>query len=236
MLPVAGAFTQESRAKEAGFMVGDRILAVNGRDVRSITDFIPLVQMSADTPMAIDVDRGGERLVLSVTPERVEQKTPFGPISMGQIGLRFNADSSLQRFEQLGFVQSIVAGVEECGAIMRQTFTFLSRLFTGRENLDQMNGPIGIANITGQVAQNGLDNLIWLTAVLSFSIGLVNLFPIPVLDGGHLMFYLLEAVRRRPMNERAQEFGYRIGFGLIMALLVVVSFNDVRKLFSLLTG
>ncbi len=171
-----------------------------------------------------------------MTPKRVEQRTPFGILQIGQIGLQFQWRDDLQRFETMSLPQAVVAGVEECGTIMRQTFHFLARLFTGRENLDQMNGPIGIANITGQVAQNGVDNLIWLMAVLSFSIGLVNLFPIPVLDGGHLAFYAIEAVRRRPLGERAQEFGYRIGFGLIMALLVVVSFNDVRKLLSILVG
>jgi regulator of sigma E protease len=235
-VPVADTPRANSPAEMAGFQPGDRILSVNGREMRAISDFFPVVQINAETPLRIRVERAGAPVDLVVTPARVEEKTPFGTLSIGQIGLPFQWKEEHKRFETLSVGQSFLAGVEECGNVMRHTFTFLARLFTGRENIDQMNGPIGIANITGHVAQNGIDNLIRLTAILSFSIGLVNLFPIPILDGGHLTFYLLEAIRRKPLNERVQEFGYRIGFGLIMALLVVVSFNDVRKLIGVFIG
>ncbi len=236
VIPVASAAKLGSPAAAAGFQKGDKILAINGRGIRSAEEFVVSMQMNAGTELRIGIERAGAPMELSVTPASVEERTPFGKLSFGQIGLQLEYNDQLQRFERLSLPQALVAGVEQCGTVMRQTFTFLGRLFSGRENIDQLNGPIGIANIAGHVAQNGIDNLIWLTAVLSFSIGLVNLFPIPILDGGHLTFYLIEAIRRRPMNERTQEFGYRIGFGLIMALLVVVSFNDVRKLIGLLVG
>jgi regulator of sigma E protease len=236
IVPVAAEARANSPAAAAGFQRGDRILAINGREVRSVAEFIPIVQINAGTELRISVERAGAPVELKVTPARVEERTPFGKLTFGQIGLQFEWRDEHQRFESLSLPQAIKAGVEECGSIMRQTFTFLGRLFSGRENLDQMNGPIGIANITGQVAQNGVGNLLWLTAVLSFSIGLVNLFPIPVLDGGHLVFYALEAVRRKPLRERTQEFGYRIGFGLILAVLIMVSFNDVRKLIDIIVG
>jgi regulator of sigma E protease len=236
MVPVVAQALENSRAADAGFSPGDKIIAVNGREVRSVSDFIPIVQLNAESPLQISLERAGVPAEVTVIPARVVQNTAFGPVSMGQIGLQFDGDAANQRFETLGPAASVVAAVEQCSTIARQTFHFLGRLFAGRENLDQLNGPVGIANITGQVAKTGLDNLIWLAAVLSFSIGLVNLFPIPVLDGGHLVFYAIEAFRRRPLRANVQELGYRIGFGLILTLLVVVSFNDVRKLVSLITG
>jgi regulator of sigma E protease len=236
ILPVAEEIKQGSAAEKAGFQPGDRILSINGRPIRSYEEFMPIIQVNAGTTLRIGIERAGAPMEITATPDRVEEKTAFGKLSFGQIGIMFNGRPEFRRLEQLSLPSAVVAGVEECGAVLRQTFTFLGRLFTGRENLDQMNGPIGIANITGHVAQVGFDNLIRLMAVLSFSIGLVNLFPIPILDGGHLVFYMLEALRRRPLPERAQEFGYRIGFGLIMALLVVISFNDVRKLIEVFVG
>jgi regulator of sigma E protease len=236
MVPVVAQAFESSRALEAGFLSGDRLLAVNGRDLRSVSDFIPLVQLNAESPMTVTVERAGETLDVTVTPERVVQNTAFGPVSMGKVGLQFDGSAEHQRFESLSPVGAVGAAVEQCDTIARQTFHFLGRLFAGRENLDQLNGPVGIANITGQVAKTGIENLIWLAAVLSFSIGLVNLFPIPVLDGGHLVFYAIEAIRRRPLKMQVQELGYRIGFGLILTLLVVVSFNDVRKLVGMLIG
>jgi regulator of sigma E protease len=236
IVPVASNAQAGSPAEIAGFQPGDQVTAINGNEIRSVAQFIPIIQINAETPLTISVLRNSAPLDLTVTPNRVERQTPFGNLSFGQIGLQFQWRDDLQRFESMSLPQAVVAGVEECYTIMTQTFTFLGRLFSGRENLDQMNGPIGIANIAGHVAQNGLDNLIWLTAVLSFSIGLVNLFPIPVLDGGHLMFYGIEALRRKPLAERTQEFGYRIGFGIIFGLLVVVSFNDVWKLIGNFVG
>jgi regulator of sigma E protease len=236
IVPVAAQAQPGSPAEIAGFQPGDRILAVNGQEIRSVAQFIPVIQINSETPLTVSVMRNDAPVDLTVTPSRVEQRTAFGKLSFGQIGLQFEWNDSLQRFEMLSLPYAVTAGVEECITIMRQTFTFLGRLFSGRENLDQMSGPIGIANITGHVAQNGFDNLIWLTAVLSFSIGLVNLFPIPVLDGGHLVFYGIEALRRKPLAERTQEFGYRIGFGIILGLLVVVSFNDVWKLIDSFVG
>jgi regulator of sigma E protease len=236
MVPVVSKAMDLSPAAAAGFQTADKIIAVNGRDVRSISDFIPIVQLNADASLTVTVERAGAMTDLVVTPARVTQKTAFGPVTVGQIGLQFDNAVANQRFESLGAGSALIAGIEQCGTIARQTFHFLGRLVVGQENLDQLNGPVGIANITGQVAKTGIDNLIWLTAVLSFSIGLVNLFPIPVLDGGHLVFYAIEAIRRRPLKANVQELGYRVGFGLILALLVVVSFNDVRKLFSLITG
>jgi regulator of sigma E protease len=236
VVPVAAEAREGSRAAEAGFLPGDTILSINGTSVRSVADFVSTIQINAETPLRISVDRAGAPLDLVVTPARVVQDTVFGPVSVGQIGLSLDGAPQHRRFEELSLGQSVVAAVEECEVILRQTLTFLGRLFTGRENLDQMNGPVGIANITGQVAKMGVDNLIWLAAVLSFSIGLINLFPIPVLDGGHLLFYLVEAIRRRPLPAAAQELSYRVGFALILTLLVVVSFNDVRKLVSVFAG
>ena len=121
-------------------------------------------------------------------------------------------------------------GVKETWFVIDRTLAYVSRIFTGRESADQVGGPLRIAQMSGQVATIGLGALIQLAAVLSISIGLLNLFPVPLLDGGHLLFYAIEAARGRPLSERAQEVGFRIGLGLVLMLMVFATYNDILHL------
>jgi membrane-associated protease RseP (regulator of RpoE activity) len=121
-------------------------------------------------------------------------------------------------------------GVKETWFVVDRTLAYIGGVFTGREAADQVGGPLRIAQISGQVATIGLAALVHLAAVLSISIGLLNLFPVPLLDGGHLLFYAVEAVRGRPLSERAQEMGFRIGLGLVLMLMVFATYNDILHL------
>jgi regulator of sigma E protease len=134
------------------------------------------------------------------------------------------------KVHKVGPLDAIVMGVGETWFVIERTMSYLSGVVVGRESADQLGGPIRIAQVSGQVATAGMVALIHLAAVLSVSIGLLNLFPIPLLDGGHLLFYLIEAIRGRPLSERAQEMGFRIGLAIVLMLMIFATFNDILHL------
>jgi regulator of sigma E protease len=133
--------------------------------------------------------------------------------------------------QKYGPVAAVVAGAQETWFVVDRTLSYIGGVFSGREAADQLGGPIRIAQVSGQVATAGFVALMHLTAVLSVSIGLLNLFPIPLLDGGHLLFYGIEAIRGRPLSERAQEVGFRIGLALVVMLMIFATFNDIKGIF-----
>jgi regulator of sigma E protease len=149
---------------------------------------------------------------------------------VGRLGVSVNADENTIRHERYNPVTALWMGVEESYFIIEQTFVVLGRIIMGRESAESLGGPIRIAQLSGQTATLGFVALINLTAVLSVSIGLINLFPIPMLDGGHLAFYAYEAVFGKPMSERAQEIGMRIGLSMVMMLFIFVTWNDLARL------
>lgn len=196
--------------------------------MESFGDVQRIVSVSAGEPLEMEILRAQEPLLLTVTPERVLQTDRFGnEFSIGRLGV--SAMSSPEYIERAtyGPIEAVTRAVGETYFIVEQTFVVIGRIITGRESMDMLGGPIKIAQISGQTATLGIIALIHLTAVLSVSIGLVNLFPIPVLDGGHLLFYAYEAVFRRPVPERVQEIGMRVGLGLILTLFVFLTWNDI---------
>ena len=132
--------------------------------------------------------------------------------------------------QKMGPVQAVAEGARETWFVVDRTLSYIGGVFAGREAADQLGGPIRIAQVSGEVASVGFVALIRLTAVLSISIGLLNLFPIPLLDGGHLLFYAIEAIRGRPLSERAQEVGFRIGLAIVVMLMIFATFNDILRL------
>jgi len=172
-----------------------------------------------------------------VTPARREVSDRFGnKLKVGMIGIKRNPKQQEWEYKRYGPLESIGVGVHETFFIVSQTLSYLSDVFMGRQSADQLGGPIRIAEVSGQVASVGFVPLLNLTAVLSVSIGLINLFPIPVLDGGHLLFYLIEAVRRRPLSERTQEIGFRIGLAVVLMLMMFATWNDLGIVRRWLTG
>jgi regulator of sigma E protease len=219
-----------SAAAAAGFQPGDLIVSINGRKIETFTDMQRLVSASAGQPLEIVVDRGGARTPLRATPALTELKDNFGNVHrIGVLGIT-GARGEPVKVDPLTAVK---LGVEETWFVVERTLSYLGGVIVGRESADQLGGPIRIAQVSGQVATAGFVALIHLAAVLSISIGLLNLFPIPLLDGGHLLFYAIEAARGRPLSDRAQEYGFRIGLAIVLLLMIFATFNDILHLASL---
>jgi regulator of sigma E protease len=223
-------------AAAAGFQPGDLILSIDGQPIETFADMQRVVATSPDQELTFEVQRGNTILTLKATPARREISDRFGnKLRQGMIGIKRDPNPEWV-YKRYGPVDSVVLGVRDTFFIVTRTLSYLADVITGRESADQMRGPIGIAEISGQVATAGFVALLNLTAVLSVSIGLINLFPIPLLDGGHLLFYLIEAVRRRPLSERTQEIGFRIGLAVVLMLMMFATWNDLGTLRRWLTG
>ena len=216
-----------SVAESAGLLPGDEILAVDGYVVRGFTDLVRYVATSPERPIVMDLDRDGTALTLTLVPKAVEEQDRFGNSQrIGQIGVRSNATEEDVRLYRPGPVEAIGMTFEEIRFIVQRTAAFLGDFIVGRGDVEQLGGPVKVAKVSGEVATLGVVALINLMALLSLNIGIFNLLPVPMLDGGHLMYYLVEAIRGRPLSLRVQEIGFRFGFALVLALMVFTLFND----------
>ena len=220
-----------SAAQAAGFQPGDLVLAIDGEKIASFSDMQRIVSISAGEPLNIEVERGGMHVTVKATPQLRELKDNFGNVHrLGVLGISRSMAPGDIKTEKVGPFRAVVMGAQETWFVVDRTLSYIGGVFTGREAADQLGGPIRIAQVSGEVASAGFVALIHLTAVLSISIGLLNLFPIPLLDGGHLLFYGIEAVRGRPLSERAQEVGFRIGLAIVVMLMIFATFNDILHL------
>jgi regulator of sigma E protease len=220
-----------SAAEAAGFKPGDLVTAINGEKIESFSDMQRIVSISAGETLSIEVDRGGALINLKATPQLKELKDNFGNVHrLGVLGISRSMSPGDIKTEKAGPLRAIVMGAQETWFVVDRTLAYIGGVFVGREAADQLGGPIRIAQVSGQVATAGFTALIHLTAVLSVSIGLLNLFPIPLLDGGHLLFYTIETIRGRPLSERAQEVGFRIGLAVVVMLMIFATFNDILRL------
>ncbi len=228
----------DGAAARAGFKAGDLIVSINGEAIDSFGDMQRIVSSNADRELTFEVNRAGKLVVLKATPDRKEISDRFGnKLRQGVIGIRRNTNSAKDwEVRRFGPIEALGMGVKQTGFIVSRTLGYLNDVIMGRESADQVGGPIRIAEVSGQVASDGFMPLLQLTAVLSVSIGLINLFPVPLLDGGHLLFYAIEAVRRRPLSERSQEIGFRIGLALVLALMIFATWNDLGIVKRWITG
>ncbi len=231
LAPVVMEVQENSPAERAGIRDGDRILTINGRQMDTFTDIRRVVTLATGDELDIVVERNGEQLSLVAIPERRETPDGLGGTQRtGMLGIVGGGPGSEFIFREFGVGEAVVEAVEETGAIIEGTLKYIGRIFVGRESADQLSGPLGIIKISGDVADRGGGlSLAQLAAILSVSIGLLNLFPIPMLDGGHLVFYAYEAVARRPLGAKTQEIAFRFGFAIIILLFVFVTFNDIVK-------
>ena len=222
--PVIESVMQTSAAAEAGMRTGDTIRAVNGQPVATFFDLQRVVEVNADHNLTITVERNGARTDLVARPHREEIKDRSGESHIiGRLGIT-NSFVPVGPFEAVGLAST------QTWYIIEQTLRYVGGLLVGHGSTKDLSGPLGIAKVSGDMAQAGFLALVNLIALLSVSIGLINLFPIPVLDGGHLLYYGFEAVLGRPLGARAQEVGFRLGLALVLSLMLLATFNDLIRL------
>ena len=221
-VPRVASVEPNSAAAAAGFQPGDLVTAIDGRKIDNFVDMQRIVGFSGGHPLTIVVDRGGVPVTLTATPEIKNNR--------GVLGVTRSNQPGDVKVESVAPLDAVKLGVEKTWFIVDTTLSYIGDVFVGRQSADQIGGPIGIARISGQVAELGWGALFDFVGVISVSIGLLNLFPVPLLDGGHLLFYFIEAVRGRPLSERAQEVGFRIGLAIVVMLMIFATVNDILHL------
>ncbi len=249
--PMVMDVTAESAAAEAGFMPGDRIVTVNGRQVAEFGDVADAVLVSGGDEIRFEVDRGGETVALTAAATRIENTDRYGnKIESWRLGIVGPSQQDYS-FRKYGPIDAISAGFGELSRILELTVKYIGKIVLGKEDASQLGGPIKMAQYAGQSVMSGFDDssyreppgflfklraslidFIFLAAVVSVSIGFLNLMPVPVLDGGHLMYYAYEAIAGRPLGARAQAIGFRLGVVLLASLMIFVTWNDINNLLS----
>jgi regulator of sigma E protease len=230
-IPRVDVVQADSVAASSGFQVGDVVTSIDGTSIESFADMQRIVSTNAGSKLTFRVKRDDALITLSATPALKEVKDIFGNSHrIGVLGIQYNAQPSDPKTKPVGYAESLKIGVEQVWFIVDGTFKFVGSLFVGAGSTGDLGGPLRIAQLSGQAASLGFQFLLQLCAALSVSIGLLNLFPVPLLDGGHLLFYSVEAARGRPLSTRAQEMGSRIGLGLVLMLMVFVTYNDILHL------
>ena len=224
-----GNILPDSAAAEARLEVGDRIIDIDGQEVVWFSDLVRIVSANPGVPLKITVLRGKEELTLPATP-KVQKRTDKdgNPVEIGLLGVRFDPEQA--EYERQNPLQAVWLGARQTFALTTNILSYLGEMIVGDRSAEELGGPLKIAKLSGQMAQGGLDNLIFFMAALSVNLGLINLFPIPLLDGGHLLFMAAEAIRGRPLDERTQEYGFRFGLILVLILMVVATWNDLVDL------
>jgi len=226
--PVIGDVLPGSVAQQAGLEAGDRVLSVDGFEVRGFEDFQRLVATSPDRPVAVVVVRGGTDKRIVITPKAVESHDIFGNEQrIGQIGVSRNVDKADITLYRPNPVEAVSMTSDEIRFIVERTAEAIGDLFHGRGDIKELGGPVKVAKVSGEVATLGVVALVNLMALLSLNIGLFNLLPVPLLDGGHLLYFLIEAIRGRPLSQRVQEIGFRFGLALVFTLTVFTLYNDI---------
>jgi len=228
--PVIGQVTKGSAAEAAGIKPGDRVTRIDDTQITDFQQLPEIISVSGGVPLAIGIHRGNQDLTLHVTPRLTKIQDLLGNnTSQMVIGVRPDPKAPVIH-QQFGLVGAFAAGCSQTWGILKNTLLGVSQVIAGHASADQLRGPAGIAQMTKQVAEFGFLALLNLAAVLSVSIGLANLFPIPLLDGGHLLYYACEAVLGRPLGARAQDVGFRLGLVVVLGLMLLTTWNDLVRL------
>ncbi|OSM05163.1 RIP metalloprotease RseP [Magnetofaba australis] len=234
LLPEVGAVKEDSPALAAGLQEGDRILAIDGKSIPLWTDLSETVRASEGRTLNFTVQRESDRFDLNITPEIKESKNLFGePIQRALIGI---SPSGAVTTTDYGFVESFALGAQQTWAYIDLTVTSIWKLLTRVVSPDQLGGPIMIAEMAGKTAEQGATSLLQFMALVSVNLGILNLLPIPILDGGHLMFYAVEAVKGKPVGEKAYMMANRIGIALLGSLMILAFYNDLARLWPRLVA
>ena len=228
LLAGVGSIQEDSAAAEAGFETGDRVLRIEGEAVTLFEDLRRIVSERPGVALRFDVLRNERELALTATPKPYEIEEEGVKRTIGLLGIR--PDPEQVSYDRLGLIASVGAAVERSFGLTTQILTALGQIITGSRDADELGGPLRIAQISGQMAQGGLVDFVYFMAALSINLGLINLLPIPMLDGGHLAFYLIEGVLGKPLDRRYQEYGFRFGLILVFVLMIFATWNDLVNL------
>lgn len=226
---------EQSAAEKGGLLAGDKVLAIDGKAMESFESIRRTIALNAGTPVSILLERDGTEMTFVVTPDVIRMKDRLGAEhTQGRLGI----SSTETALRELDPVQAVRESVVEIWNITASTLRGVGQMIMGVRAADELGGPLRIAEMSGKVAKDGLSAFIWFIVVISVNLGLINLFPVPLLDGGHLLFYGAEAIRGRPVSERLQEYGARFGALLVMSLMVFATWNDLvhLRVFSYLRG
>ena len=224
--PNVGTVQSGSAAEEAGIKPGDVIVGIEDNEIGRFSDLQRIISISPGVPLRVELRRDGRELTLTVTPKLKEITDVLGNRhEVGLIGIS-PAGTAFVRHDP---ATAVLRAVQETYRFATLLLGVLGEIISGTRSSKELGGPIGIFQMSGQMAEFGLPTVFWFMAVLSVNLGLINLFPIPVLDGGHLMFYAVEAVRGKPPSEKFMEYGFRVGLGLVLTLFVFVTYQDIKR-------
>ncbi len=231
--PVVGEIIPDTPAEEAGLKPGDRILSVDGERVRVFADIPNKIVTNLGDPVELHLLRDGEELTLNITPIEYDDKDALGnPITRPLIGFK----SQKIEVRDIAIHEAVWEATKRTYTLCEMSLRFLGQMITGERSAKDLKGPVGIAQLSGQVTQSGdttgetVRMILWFMAMLSANLGLINLLPIPLLDGGHLTYYAIEGVRGRPMADKFQDYGYKLGFAILFSLMAFTLFNDIRHI------
>ncbi len=226
--PIVGEIMPNTPAQEAGLKPGDRVLKINEDSVGSFNDIPYLIATNLGTPVHILINRDGVESTITLTPRETEDVDALGnKIKRPVIGIR----SVEIKYEDVGITRAVGEAVRRTYMVCASTLKVVGQMVTGKRSPHDLKGPVGIAQLSGQATEKGFRTVLWLIALLSANLGMVNLFPIPLLDGGHLAYYTAEALRGRPMAQKVQDYGFRAGFVILFTLMAFTIVNDIVKLF-----
>lgn len=228
--PVFGEIQAGSAAEAAGFKADDRVIKLNGQEITSFRQISETTMMSGGDTLHFVVVRNGEEIAISANPRVTEQVDRFGnTYKVALIGVRSKSGAEYLTVTSLGPVDAFTKAVSQTWIVTKRTLYFLADLIRGKQDASELRGPLGIGQVTSQVATLGIAQLLSLAGVISISIGLMNLFPIPMLDGGHLVFYAIEAIRGRALSQKTMDIAFKFGMLCVLALMVFATSNDITR-------
>jgi regulator of sigma E protease len=235
--PRVGEVQPGSAAEKAGIKSGDLIAAIDGTRIETFSDIVKSVSFRGGEQLHVAIDRNGTPIDLQIVAGIVEEPDGFGGTTKrGLLGISPPKDTVASPLRRLSIPDAVSQGIDETWRIVSVTFKYLGKLVRGQESSKQIGGPVSIAKMAGDAASSGVLRFAIFIAFLSTSVGLINLFPIPMLDGGHLVYYAIETVSGKPLGKQAQEWGFRVGLSLVAMLMAFGFWNDLTRVFAMMVG